>query len=59
MSPVNVSTVAAHIVLVKSAFSSFVDLADLYPMPMREELYAIAFHFYSRESRRYSTPFCR
>lgn len=44
------TTVAAHVALVKSAFSAFADLADLYPLSMREELYAIAFHFYSRAS---------
>lgn len=44
-------TVAAHSELVKAAFSSFADLADIYPQPMREELYAIAFHFYSRAYR--------
>ncbi|KAI5476389.1 Armadillo-type fold domain containing protein [Pseudohyphozyma bogoriensis] len=42
------ATSAAHVALIKSAFSSFADLADIYPPPMREELYSVAFHFYSQ-----------
>ncbi|KAM0751074.1 ARM repeat-containing protein [Meredithblackwellia eburnea MCA 4105] len=41
-------TLAAHVGLVKSVFGSFLDIADLYPLPTREELYAIAFHFYAQ-----------
>ena len=43
-------TLPAHVNLLKVAFTLFADLADLHPMPMREELYAIAFHFYARTS---------
>ena len=43
------ATGPAHIALVKSALTSFADLADLFPPSMREQIYAIAFHFYSRE----------
>ncbi|KAK4701730.1 HEAT repeat-containing protein 5, partial [Phenoliferia sp. Uapishka_3] len=42
------STLPAHVALVKSVFASFLDIADLYPQPTKEELYAIAFHFYSQ-----------
>ncbi|SGY43227.1 BQ5605_C001g00003 [Microbotryum silenes-dioicae] len=38
----------ARITLLRSAFSSFADLADIYPASTREELYAIAFYFYSQ-----------
>lgn len=41
---------AAHIRLV---FAGFADVADLLPSALRIELYAIAFHLYSRA---YSTP---
>ncbi|SDA02873.1 BZ3501_MvSof-1269-A2-R1_Chr11g02774 [Microbotryum saponariae] len=38
----------ARITLLRSAFSSFAELADIYPASTREELYAIAFYFYSQ-----------
>lgn len=39
----------AYIVLIRSALSSFAELADLFPPSLCEQLYAIAFHFYARE----------
>lgn len=44
-----IGTLSLHVNLIKSAFTAFADLADLYPMPMREDLYCVAFHFYSRK----------
>ncbi|SCV73304.1 BQ2448_7230 [Microbotryum intermedium] len=38
----------ARITLLRSAFSSFADIADIYPASTREELYAIALYFYSQ-----------
>ncbi|GAA5914098.1 hypothetical protein JCM5296_003575 [Sporobolomyces johnsonii] len=40
-------TLPTHVAHIRAIFSLYGDLADLFPNPMREELYAIAFHFYS------------
>jgi len=39
-------TLGAHIALIKSAFTSLCELADLFPNPTKEELYAVGLHFY-------------
>ncbi|KAK4049254.1 hypothetical protein OIO90_005543 [Microbotryomycetes sp. JL221] len=44
----NVNTVQAHAALIKRVFAGFADLADLQQGPLREQLYAIAFQFYSQ-----------
>ncbi|GAA5889046.1 hypothetical protein JCM6882_009727 [Rhodosporidiobolus microsporus] len=40
-------TLALHVEHIKATFALFADLADVFPNPLREELYAVAFHFYS------------
>ena len=40
----NATTLPAHVALVRSVY----DIADIYPQPTREELYALMFHFYMR-----------
>ncbi|GAA6022908.1 hypothetical protein JCM10207_006860 [Rhodosporidiobolus poonsookiae] len=40
-------TLQLHVEHFKAIFSLYADFADLFPNPLREELYAIAFHFYS------------
>ncbi|GAA6032931.1 hypothetical protein JCM8097_000054 [Rhodosporidiobolus ruineniae] len=40
-------TLQTHVEHVKAIFTLFSDLADVFPNPLREELSAIAFHFYS------------
>ncbi|GAA5821540.1 hypothetical protein JCM11251_000898 [Rhodosporidiobolus azoricus] len=43
----NPVTVALHVEHIKAIFSLFADLADILSGKLREELYALAFHFYS------------
>ncbi|BGP19331.1 hypothetical protein JCM10213v2_007420 [Rhodosporidiobolus nylandii] len=40
-------TLQTHVEHTKAIFALFAALADVFPNPMREELYALAFHFYS------------
>ncbi|GAA5876048.1 hypothetical protein JCM8547_003540 [Rhodosporidiobolus lusitaniae] len=40
-------TLQSHVEHIKALFALFADLADVFPNPVREELYALAFHFYS------------
>ncbi|GAA5906312.1 AP-1 complex accessory protein LAA1 [Sporobolomyces salmoneus] len=41
------NTLQAHVLYTRAIFSLFADIAEVFPSPMREELYAIAFHFFS------------
>ncbi|GAA5946242.1 hypothetical protein JCM3765_000165 [Sporobolomyces pararoseus] len=41
------NTLQSHVMYTRAIFSLFADIADVFPSPMREELYAIAFHFFS------------
>lgn len=41
-----------HVMYTRAVFSLYADVADVFPSPMREELYAIAFHFFSRKFSR-------
>ncbi|GAA5869068.1 hypothetical protein JCM16303_000350 [Sporobolomyces ruberrimus] len=41
------NNLASHVLHTRAIFSLYADIADVFPSPMREELYAIAFHFFS------------
>lgn len=38
---------ASHVEHLRAVFALFADIADVFPDPVREELYALAFHFFS------------
>ncbi|GAA6010487.1 hypothetical protein JCM11491_006962 [Sporobolomyces phaffii] len=41
------NTLPSHVLYTRAIFSLYADIADVFPSPLREELYAIAFHFFS------------
>ncbi|GAA6063853.1 hypothetical protein JCM10212_000333 [Sporobolomyces blumeae] len=43
----NANNLQAHVADTRKIFSLYADIADEFPSPMREELYAVSFHFYS------------
>lgn len=51
LSAVHAHTLSAHAECVKRGFALYADLADQLPASLRTELYAIAFHLYSRAYR--------